>query len=104
MTAEVGSCCRSHGVKRHLFRRQPTANVSSQIRSRMKAVTADIHLARAIVISGGIASGKTTVARIVAARSGYIFVSFGALVQARAIEQGLPASREVLQDLGARMI
>lgn len=69
-----------------------------------KAMTAGIRLGRVVVISGGIASGKSTVARNIAARLGYIPVSFGALVQRRAIEQGLPVSREVLQDLGAQMI
>ncbi|HTE83618.1 MAG TPA: AAA family ATPase [Dehalococcoidia bacterium] len=67
-------------------------------------MSAPIHLHRAVIICGGIASGKSSLARSIAVRLAYVTVSFGGLVSDSAVERGVPVSRGALQELGAQMI
>lgn len=54
-------------------------------------------------ICGRIASGKSTVSRLLAERHGWDLVSFGAFVRMRAREQELGQDRRTLQELGSRL-
>lgn len=62
-----------------------------------------VSLDRAVVIVGKMESGKSTAVRAIAEELGLKVVSFGALVRAKAADQGLDDSRATLQDLGQRM-
>jgi cytidylate kinase len=57
-----------------------------------------------ICFSGGIGSGKTTLARAVAARLGARVASFGDYVRAEATSRGIGHDRAALQDLGETLI
>jgi len=57
-----------------------------------------------IVVSGRIASGKTTFAEALATRLGFSKTGFGEEVRARARAKGLADSREVMQALGAELV
>lgn len=57
-----------------------------------------------ILISGKIASGKTTFASALATQLGVAKSGFGDEVKARAEALGLPATREVWQELGAELV
>jgi len=57
-----------------------------------------------ICLSGGIASGKTTLAGAIATRLGVPHASFGRFVRATAGERQIPEERENLQTLGEVLI
>ncbi|MGH3940060.1 MAG: AAA family ATPase [Pseudonocardiaceae bacterium] len=60
---------------------------------------------KVICLGGGIASGKTTIARALAAASPHSLVrSFGDIVRARARADGLEMDRATLQETGIRLI
>ncbi len=58
----------------------------------------------ALCFSGGIGSGKTTLAVAVSVQFGLRHASFGQFVRAAAKRRGLPSSREHLQQLGENLI
>jgi dephospho-CoA kinase len=55
-------------------------------------------------ISGRIASGKSTVSRLLAERRGWDLVSFGDFVRMTARERGLSTDRRTLQELGSTLL
>jgi dephospho-CoA kinase len=58
-----------------------------------------------LTFSGSIASGKTTIARLIAEKNGFAFASFGDFVRKEARRQGMdPTSRDVLQRHGNELI
>jgi cytidylate kinase len=57
-----------------------------------------------LCFSGGIASGKTTLARAVGDRLSVPVASFGDFVRAAARDSGLPDDRATLQQLGEKLI
>ena len=57
-----------------------------------------------LAFSGGIASGKSTLAAAVAQSLGWPCVSFGAYVRKQAECRGLENSRETLQEIGSSLI
>jgi dephospho-CoA kinase len=57
-----------------------------------------------ICLSGAPGSGKTTIAKAVAADAGLRWGSFGDYVRSRAREQGLSTERESLQSLGQSLV
>jgi dephospho-CoA kinase len=57
-----------------------------------------------IGVAGGIGSGKTEFARVLATRIDARSVSFGDFVRSKAAERGLENTRESLQELGERLI
>lgn len=57
-----------------------------------------------LCFSGGIASGKTTLARAVSEQRGWRCASFGAYVREVALGRGVPDDRAHLQELGAALI
>lgn len=57
-----------------------------------------------IGVAGGIGSGKTVFARLLAERLGAAVVSFGDYVRGEAAQRGLDGDRETLQLLGERLI
>jgi dephospho-CoA kinase len=57
-----------------------------------------------IVVSGRIASGKTTFAENLAEKLRLTRTGFGDEVKARARANGLPETREVLQEIGAELV
>jgi adenylate kinase family enzyme len=54
--------------------------------------------------AGRIGSGKSTVARAIAARLGWPVAAFGEYVRAVAKSRGLPDKREVLQEVGKSLV
>lgn len=54
--------------------------------------------------SGGIASGKTTLATAVAERRGLKVATFGGFVRQTASSRGIPEERDALQALGEKLI
>ena len=65
-----------------------------------------MELARSVVVafSGGVASGKSSVATRIAEQLAWPCASFGGFVRRVARNRGLQESREVLQEIGAEMI
>lgn len=57
-----------------------------------------------VCVSGGIASGKTTLAETLCGRQGGIRLAWGDAVRRRAMDEDLPATRESLQDVGLKMV
>jgi dephospho-CoA kinase len=57
-----------------------------------------------IAISGPIASGKSSIATLLAQRLAWPCVSFGGFVRQTARARRLPESREILQPIGAELI
>lgn len=57
-----------------------------------------------LALAGPQSSGKTTLARAVAARTGAAYVGFGELVRAEAAQRGLGGSRDELQELGQALL
>jgi dephospho-CoA kinase len=53
---------------------------------------------------GPMGSGKSSVSKMLAARAGIGWTSFGGVVREIALERGAPASRESLQALGAKLV
>jgi dephospho-CoA kinase len=65
-----------------------------------------MELARSVVIafSGGVASGKSSVATRIAERLAWPCASFGSFVRRIARSRGLQESREVLQEIGGELV
>lgn len=57
-----------------------------------------------LALAGAQSSGKTTLARAVAARTGAAYVGFGDLVRDEAARRGLGGSRDELQELGQALL
>jgi dephospho-CoA kinase len=57
-----------------------------------------------IIVSGKIASGKTTFAKALASENGYECVGFGDEVRSVAEGRGLPLTRETLQAIGEELV
>jgi dephospho-CoA kinase len=57
-----------------------------------------------LALAGAQSSGKTTLARAVAIRTGAAYVGFGDLVRAEAARRGIGGSREELQELGQTLL
>ena len=57
-----------------------------------------------VCLAGGIGSGKTTVARLLADHLQAGVASFGAYVREQLHDQGVPETREALQQLGAELL
>ncbi len=57
-----------------------------------------------LALAGAQSSGKTTLARAVAARTGAAYVGFGDLVRMEATRRGLDGSRDELQELGQALL
>lgn len=57
-----------------------------------------------LVVSGPIASGKTTISQHIAASFGWPWTSFGSYVRAEALRRGLSDSRPILQQIGDDLI
>jgi dephospho-CoA kinase len=65
---------------------------------------ADGRLALAIVVGGGLASGKTSVAKGIGTALACPVVSFGGFIRRRARSLGLSEDRATLQALGAHLV
>lgn len=59
---------------------------------------------RLIMIAGGVRSGKTKLAREIAARYDGVRVSFGDVVRERTLELGLPDERQFWQQVGEQWV
>lgn len=75
-------------------------NVSSYSRMRLSLRSGKTPMNTAIMVTGQIGSGKSTVAAFVSSNCSLQLVSFGEFIRYIALESGLPATRKSLQELG----
>lgn len=59
---------------------------------------------RAIIICGGICSGKTYLANLIATKKNYPVASFGGYLKSYCERNNMPIDRKTLQDIGERFV